>query len=669
MIKNLVTTTCVICTFFLMVTRCLEQPDLSVMYNAEPSTRAEGGYPYYYYGYEKRKIFLQYKTDMVFLKFAPDADVEQISSLINSDVTLKPSPFFNLKGGIDYVILESVPGKSIEPDAIESFHRRPDVISATYMLTYREKSGKIFGMDNEFSVGLKGATSYAQLQKLAKEYHCIVGEQYPYDFMDHMYKMYVSNSSELDAMQIANLFYETELFEFAEPNFLSVNSQLSVNDPLYPQQWALKNTISNGGIKGVDINVESAWTITTGSSSVKIAILDDGVKWLHPDLAANLLSPGFDATGLNPTVEPQDGHGTQIAGIIAALQNNIQNGNYVGVTGISPNSKIMPVCVTRYGPSTLNYITGGSYLVDGINWAMQNGADIMNISLDTPERTDVTIAVIYAAQNGRGGKGCIFVGASGNNGWAFPTTISEVIAVGAIDRDGYRASFSAYGTGLDVVAPGVDISSTDPSSLEYTDNLDGTSFATPHVAGVAALILSINPDLTREEVSYIIERTAKKLVPGFYSGYTGYTFNINKPNGTWNDDVGYGLLNAYDACIVANASKYNNSAMISYVSGSLPNGNPGATDPWIYADYGGDAWVKLNVYPSNNSYTYLWSGVFNGLYGGNATLFFTPYGIGAYNTHLSVFITPVQTGNLVVKCSIYNGSSFVGTANYNLYVY
>jgi len=151
-------------------------------------------------------------------------------------------------------------------------------------------------------------------------------------------------------------------------------------------------------------------------------------------------------------------------------------------------------------------------------------------------------------RNGRSGKGCVVVFASGNDYQStvgYPANCNpEVIAVGAISSSGMRASFSNYGSALDVVAPGEDVITTTTNS-GYSSAISGTSFACPLVAGVAALVLSVNPDLTQKQVADIIESTAKKC--GNYS----YTTQSGHTNGTWNNQMGYGLVDAYAAVIKA----------------------------------------------------------------------------------------------------------------------
>ncbi len=358
------------------------------------------------------------------------------------------------------------------------------------------------------------------MRKLAVEFDCAVGEEN--EFIRNQFKLYVNKTSKLDALQTANLLFETGLFEFAEPNFIWLNAELT-DDYYYDDQWNLKNTVSNGGLLNTDINIEPAWIFTKGSSSVRIAVIDCGVYDYHPDLEGNVLQ-GYDATGTYPQyggipINPGDDHGTAVAGVIAALQNNTE-----GISGVAPNCKIVPV---RAGTAN-DY--SSEHIANGINWVVNDGnsrAEVINISLgsDGGSTSPVTNAINKALNNGRGGKGCVVVAASGENGTShvwFPASMSGVIAVGAINRGGTRYSGSSYGSGLDVVAPGADITTT--WKVRSYAEAYGASVAAPHVSGIAALLLSMNPNLTQKQVANIITSTAS--------------------NTSWDSQTGWGRVNA-----------------------------------------------------------------------------------------------------------------------------
>ena len=310
--------------------------------------------------------------------------------------------------------------------------------------------------------------------------------------------------------------------------------------------------------------------------------MDEGVDLNHTDLKANLLL-GYDATGNNskgaPNYHTDDAHGTSCAGIIAAEANN-----NIGITGIAYDAKIFPIRIAYSNGIPLGirgrgWITSNEIIGNAINWTWQKGADVLSNSWGGGSPSFIiSEAINNALTKGRNGKGCVVVFATGNYNTevSYPANSNaDIITVGAISPCGERKSPSScdtekwgsnYGRELDVMAPGVLIATTDLqgdngynpkvfihreaggtkltsdfSDKDYTNCFNGTSSACPHVAGVAALILSVNPDLTAKQVADIIEQTAQKV--GGYNYQNTYT----RPNGTWNNEMGYGLVDAYKA--------------------------------------------------------------------------------------------------------------------------
>jgi subtilisin family serine protease len=277
---------------------------------------------------------------------------------------------------------------------------------------------------------------------------------------------------------------------------------------------------------GLDaINAPEVWNQNITGNGIVVAVLDTGVDYTHPDLDDNIWrNPGeiagngidddrngyiddirgwdFVSNDNNPMDMSYRGHGTHIAGAIAAERNDF------GITGVAPNAKIMPVRVLpAFGDGEWNNVAAG------IRYAADNGANVINLSIGNefyPSNL-VNDAIEYANN-----KGSVVVIAAGNSGFSQPDYPARNadrwgIAVGSIDINGRMADTSngAGSTPLDyVVAPGVDISSTTPYNTY--DTLTGTSFATPHVAGVAALVLNANPALTPAQVEYILTTTANR---------------------------------------------------------------------------------------------------------------------------------------------------------------
>ncbi len=216
--------------------------------------------------------------------------------------------------------------------------------------------------------------------------------------------------------------------------------------------------------------------------------------------------------------------------------------------GIAPDSKM--ILLRRgysviLGTDTLFYSTN-EWCIRSLRIAYQLGADVISNSwsFNSTHNNFTTYDAVLeeAVTNGRNGKGCVIVFSTGNQSKTFinyPSNSPYTIAVGAMDSLGHRALFSNYGDCLDVVAPGEYIYTTQIIPYGLYCYSSGTSFACPMVAGIAALILSVNPDLTWSEVRSIIRKTAYKL--------PYYSFNTAYPDGTWNPQVGYGLVNAYEA--------------------------------------------------------------------------------------------------------------------------
>ena len=405
------------------------------------------------------------------------------------------------------------------------------------------------GLSHLFYVKLKKEADLEELQRLADENQVtILGHN---KFMPLWYTLACSSESSGNALEVANIFFESGFFAAAEPDFLVEFEPGSANDTFFDQQWGLENTGQNDGTIGVDINASDAWTLTTGSERVFVAVLDHGIELDHPDMP-NVAPFSFDTvTGSGPS-QIRGNHGTACAGIIGAARNNNE-----GIAGVAPDIRLMSISDRlRLGPNA------SQELADGLNWAWQTGADIISNSwghngLASPLIDD---AIDAALTQGRAGLGTvvIFISHNDNGAVRYPGNSNpNILTVGAISPCGERKSptscdgenwGSNFGPSLDVMAPGVLIPTTDrqgtngyDDTSDYTLTFNGTSSAAPHVAGVAALTLSANPALTQQEVVDIIERTAQKV------GDYNYQTTADRDNGTWNNEMGYGLVDAYAA--------------------------------------------------------------------------------------------------------------------------
>lgn len=268
--------------------------------------------------------------------------------------------------------------------------------------------------------------------------------------------------------------------EFAELDYIAY-AIATPNDPSFGNQWGMTK-----------IQAPDAWNLTTGSSSVKVAILDTGIDQDHEDLAAKVVANrNFTKSR---TVDDQYGHGTHVAGIAAASTNNNK-----GVAGAGYNTSLMNVKVLGDNGSG-NY----SWIASGITWAADNGANVINMSLGGGSSSSALANAVNYAWS----KGVVVVAAAGNSNTSspsYPAYYGNVIAVAATDKNDAKASFSNYGSWVDIAAPGVDIYSTLPNhnnriGLKNYGYLSGTSMAAPFVAGVAALVVARYPAWTNTDV-------------------------------------------------------------------------------------------------------------------------------------------------------------------------
>ena len=283
---------------------------------------------------------------------------------------------------------------------------------------------------------------------------------------------------------------------YAEPNYLA-QAALTPTDPDY----SLPDRVYAPQL----IGAEAAWDITTGSTEVVIAVADSGIELSHPEFSGRLL-PGYDFVNEDSDPSDDSGHGTHAAGVIAAAMNNGQ-----GTTGLAPGALILPVKVLN-----ASNLADWADVAAGIVFAADQGADIINLSLGGYAGSQLLLdAVRYAA-----GHGVTLVAAAGNLGLElpyYPAAYDETIAVMATTRSDERFILSNYGGFVDIGAPGVEIWSTlwsagTPGGYGFAS---GTSASTPHVSGLAGLLLAQRPDLQPAAVRAIIEQTAVDLgAPG-----------------------------------------------------------------------------------------------------------------------------------------------------------
>lgn len=430
--------------------------------------------------------------------------------------------------------------------------------------------------------------------------------------------------------------------EYAEPNYI-VYAHAVPNDPFFSYQWDLDNPVSGG------VNMEEAWNISSSHEQIVVAVIDTGVAYEDytkvvnsfrtekyyraPDLAQTKFVPGYDFVENDNHPNDDHGHGTHVTGTIAQSTNN----NY-GVAGIAYHTSIMPIKVLKKDG------TGSSFdLADGITWASDHGAKVINLSLGSPfSSTTIRNACEYAYAHGT-----TLVCSAGNDDTdkvGYPARYDPCcIAVGATRLDETRSYYSNYGEGLDIVAPGGDLN-VDQNSDGFGDGIlqetfdpvdrsdfhfwfyQGTSMSAPHVSGIAALLLSAGVASTPQEVRHVLQSTAKDLgAPGYDSEY------------------GWGLVDAA-------AALNNNSGTPPPVPvNRIPVANPGG--PYTGVE---DQSIAFNGSGSNDAdhdpLTYAWD------FGDGLN------GSGVSPTH--IYVNPgVYTVSLMVSDGKSNSTPVTTTAN------
>ena len=428
--------------------------------------------------------------------------------------------------------------------------------------SFTDSSGHELLLGDEIVLGFAPETSDADQQAVLRAYDLRIVEQIP----GKAWRVVVNDPHPDAPLRIANQLTDESEIEYAEPNALQSIVLLSVPSPTddrFVNQWHLENTGQGGGTAGADVKALEAWAYGFGNESVRIAIHDNGVDIAHVDLAGNVdTGRDFDNDDTNPT-NNAGAHGTACAGIAAAALND------AGVVGIAPRCRIVGVRATN--------ARRWSEWAETIDWVIGR-ADVLSCSWTISRNRTLADAFRRAARKGRAGRGMpIFVAAGNgaatwNNGGSisFPSSLASTIAVGASTDADVRAAYSQFGAGLDVVAP----SSGGTQGIETTDNsgasgynsqvgregdyceagtgsgFGGTSAATPLAAGVAALMLSANPDLSGEEVRQVLRDTADRID----------TENLVYDGDGWNQQVGHGRVNARAAVQRALALRARTSA-------------------------------------------------------------------------------------------------------------
>ncbi|WP_247235568.1 S8 family serine peptidase [Telluribacter sp. SYSU D00476] len=416
-----------------------------------------------------------------------------------------------------------------EKQKLQEMKSYPDIRNTR--AAFQDPEGNVFVLTNDILISFKEGASEQEREKVLEKVDGVVIEKGP-DY----WKFRVNDPEEDAPLLLANELAAEDIVEYAEPNSVQAPTFHFPQDaPRFISQWHLRNTGQGGGTAGADVNALGAWAITTGSPTIRVVVHDTGVDINHPDLVANI-DPGRDFDNNdNDATNNGDAHGTACAGVIAAAENGL------GVVGIAPNCRIVPLRAA--GAHTWDT------WAQTFDWAAQRGQIISCSWSITPNNT-LTAAIRRAVNNGV----TVFcaTGNGGTNTVSYPASLPETIGVGASTNRDVRSGYSQYGNGLDFVAPSsggtLRIETTDVrGAFGYNTNpngdycqaadasgFGGTSSATPLAAGVAALMLSVDPGLRPEGIRYLLQGSATKVA----SAAAAYDVHGRS------NQYGYGRINA-----------------------------------------------------------------------------------------------------------------------------
>ena len=375
-----------------------------------------------------------------------------------------------------------------------------------------------------FRDGIDGA----RIAGLFKDHGFVVGGEANWGGMRGAYRATAGSKNGFSVLAAANALAMRDEVLFAEPDMVFTGrGGFTPNDPEFGNCWGHRNTGQFGGASGEDMNTDQAWDTTVGDPSILVVVIDTGVDQAHPDIhqvGGNDFTS--DASTDGSPVNSFDNHGTAVAGCVSAtIDNNL------GTVGSAPGCRSASARAFITTNSNGNWTSSVSWTVDALTWAETIGARVTNNS-NGYGFTSASIESKYAST--RSGGMVHFASAGNDNGGpiTYPATLGTVNAVAAVDVDGLRAGFSNIGTQMAYAAPGVSVRTTDRQGASGYSGADyayvqGTSFASPYAAGVAALLLSENDQLSSGQVETILATTAR-----------------DKGSAGWDTSYGWGFINA-----------------------------------------------------------------------------------------------------------------------------
>ncbi|MFO5526558.1 MAG: S8 family serine peptidase, partial [Cuspidothrix sp.] len=493
---------------------------------------------------------------------------------------------------------------TVSPDQLDTVMSQlradENMAFVSHVYTLENNPGTFVYLSDQITVQFATWVDNTKINVIANTFNLV--QDQPVEGVPNTFVFLVSKQATQNPVKITNQLQILPEVLAAEPNIIiQQEPHYRPQDSLYPQQWYLNHNGGNQLVAGSHISVEQAWDITRGVRSIVVAVVDDSFDLRHPDFQGNgkVIAPrDLKENDFLPLPgEKETSHGTACAGLAVAEENGS------GIVGVAPGCAMMPIRTTGF--------LDDKSIEDAFNWAVEKGASVISCSWGAsavyfPLSIRQKAAISRAATNGRKGKGCVIIFAAGNanrplngsvNEQNWPKNIvqgrtnwlsgfavhPDVITVSASTSLNKKAAYSNWGDNISVCAPsnnappgmwfqetgyvytqpaivsalvGVGMLTTDQiggagyDAGNFTNNFGGTSSATPIVAGVAALVLSANPDLTAQQVKRILQDTADKIVdnnPDPQLGMRGGTYNSNG-HSQW---FGYGKVNAAKAVRVA----------------------------------------------------------------------------------------------------------------------
>lgn len=493
---------------------------------------------------------------------------------------------------------------TVSPDQLDTVMSQlradENMAFVSHVYTLENNPGTFVYLSDQITVQFATWVDNTKINVIANTFNLV--QDQPVEGVPNTFVFLVSKQATQNPVKITNQLQTLPEVLAAEPNIIiQQEPHYRPQDSFYPQQWYLNHNGGNQLVAGSHISVEQAWDVTRGVRSIVVAVVDDSFDLRHPDFQGNgkVIAPrDLKENDFLPLPgEKETSHGTACAGLAVAEENGS------GIVGVAPGCAMMPIRTTGF--------LDDKSIEDAFNWAVEKGASVISCSWGAsavyfPLSIRQRAAISRAATNGRKGKGCVIIFAAGNANRPINGSINEqnwpknivqgrtnwlsgfavhpdVITVSASTSLNKKAAYSNWGDNISVCAPsnnappgmwfqetgyvytqpaivsalvGVGMLTTDQiggagyDAGNFTNNFGGTSSATPIVAGVAALVLSANPDLTAQQVKRILQDTADKIVdnnPDPQLGMRGGTYNSNG-HSQW---FGYGKVNAAKAVRVA----------------------------------------------------------------------------------------------------------------------